>query len=1145
MGRAEACQKLAWRETPYSLVLSECPLILPAMLSHYDLNRTYPNGDRYKGEATEDGVKDGRGTYSWACNGATYVGQWKKNQQHGHGRYVDPTPVSGFTYDGEFVKGNRHGAGQCVFASGWQYHGDWLDGCMDGLGWLWFEAQPLGGSASSRKTATALPPPPPIVGRLALGVADGTMAPDGAAPPSLLDDANGPLSAGRDALCSYRGFFADGKRHGVGVASYEGMQAPQSAWSPSSAIAVMTPQSCYAGNWINDQWATAPRRSPPQAPPVDNGVDGAPGSAVAAVPHRRLPGLARVIAAPSPNLSSALAASSSCGSSWFYWVARDAIYVGPFGAAETARPPPSSPMTDLVGKATMVMRQQGSVYHGSIVKGLPHGGRGEEWLFDVVNARAADEGRWRPDPNRASTEAAPAAAWVRVVDAWTPLSKFKTVCDLRTAPNRVKSAEALLKDLSAAPSDHVDLVAQLQRLQDPPLIEHYAGDFRLGARSGAGVLRIRNAARVGLAGAAAGVADWDETYEGSFENSIWRGLGKWTRSVPLVPSTTRSDASDAPLRIAAGHHSLGSYRGEFSATRCRHGEGTADFLDASRYRGSWRDDMADGQGEWLECSVTMADGLRDPDGRRMLNEERRGGVGSYKGRFVQGFPHGERGVLAIMLPQTQRADASASSSASAPRSRRLVAATYEGPFARGVWDGAAPCPIFRLFVGVQDGGDSPRSPSMRDLDATLDHIRKKFALAAEYAVPFRAGLPDGAGMCRWPATGDVYRGEFARGSRHGAGRIDYGATGDHYDGEWGDDVFEGSGLYHVADSGDWYRGNWRAGKRHGVVVASVYGKYTYTGAFTENVRNGKGCCKFSNGTVYDGEWAADAYHGEGTLTMQDGTVFEGAFRGGQPHGADVAMRSANKIRYRGDVRDGQIEGHGTMHYLNGDVYEGEFRRGGERCGKGTIAFAGGAGGVLRATWNGDGVVDGVASFQPPASASGGPLATATRRRLYRAGTLVSEELDEAGGVLRCGVTDESSRALTGAASLAGTVQVAADEEAKTRVPCRVRSVVPDCAEGAKIQQKQPVLTVGSLVPSVQPVTQAGSPHHHDSHVEEAVASPSPGQRSAVLNRQIETLETAAAEEGDPKERQRLLRRLALLRATRLRDIHRVARDDLH
>ncbi|ESL10895.1 hypothetical protein TRSC58_01364, partial [Trypanosoma rangeli SC58] len=101
----------------------------------YAWARNFENGDRYKGEAIEGNIKDGKGEFFWAASGATYVGMWLEDKPHGKGTYTIPGE-KGYTYEGDFVKGKRCGHGVCTFQNGRRYEGEWEGDKMHGKGKL-------------------------------------------------------------------------------------------------------------------------------------------------------------------------------------------------------------------------------------------------------------------------------------------------------------------------------------------------------------------------------------------------------------------------------------------------------------------------------------------------------------------------------------------------------------------------------------------------------------------------------------------------------------------------------------------------------------------------------------------------------------------------------------------------------------------------------------------------------------------------------------------------------------------------------------------------------------------------------------------------------------------------------------------------
>ena len=74
----------------------------------------YPNGDTYFGEFM-DGIREGRGTYTYATKGEKYDGEWKKNAKHGIGKM---TYEKAGEYNGFWENGRRHGEGVFNYANG-------------------------------------------------------------------------------------------------------------------------------------------------------------------------------------------------------------------------------------------------------------------------------------------------------------------------------------------------------------------------------------------------------------------------------------------------------------------------------------------------------------------------------------------------------------------------------------------------------------------------------------------------------------------------------------------------------------------------------------------------------------------------------------------------------------------------------------------------------------------------------------------------------------------------------------------------------------------------------------------------------------------------------------------------------------------
>ena len=105
----------------------------------------------------------------------------------------------------------------------------------------------------------------------------------------------------------------------------------------------------------------------------------------------------------------------------------------------------------------------------------------------------------------------------------------------------------------------------------------------------------------------------------------------------------------------------------------------------------------------------------------------------------------------------------------------------------------------------------------------------------------------------WPASGDVYEGEWKAGKKEGRGTI-WHANGGVYEGEFKAGNMEGHGTFRYA-TGDVYEGEWKAGKKEG------RGKY-----------------RFANGAEYVGTWKAGEKEGHGTFRSANGDVYEGKWK---------------------------------------------------------------------------------------------------------------------------------------------------------------------------------------------------------------------------------------------------------------------------
>ena len=80
-----------------------------------------------------------------------------------------------------------------------------------------------------------------------------------------------------------------------------------------------------------------------------------------------------------------------------------------------------------------------------------------------------------------------------------------------------------------------------------------------------------------------------------------------------------------------------------------------------------------------------------------------------------------------------------------------------------------------------------------------------------------------------------------------------------------------------------------------------YPSGTYVGEWKDDLRNGQGTYKWTNGDIYKGKWIEDKRHGQGQYTWHDGSI------------------------YKGNYSHGIRSGYGIYYYVNGSIYEGTWQ----------------------------------------------------------------------------------------------------------------------------------------------------------------------------------------------------------------------------
>ncbi|KAH9598967.1 MORN motif [Trypanosoma melophagium] len=244
--------------------------------------------------------------------------------------------------------------------------------------------------------------------------------------------------------------------------------------------------------------------------------------------------------------------------------------------------------------------------------------------------------------------------------------------------------------------------------------------------------------------------------------------------------------------------------------------------------------------------------------------------------------------------------------------------------------------------------------------------------------------PHGKGKYTLPGDkGYVYEGEFLNGERSGNGTCTF-TNGRRYEGEWLQDKMHGKG--------------------HLIGAPGVDDYAEYTGPFVQGERSGvDGVCRYANGDLYKGSWLHDKRHGHGELQLDKNSStpgynprmgeahiisYKGEFQNDLPNGTGE-FKYSDGGSYRGTCEGYCRQGEGEQITANEDVYKGSFQRD-RRCGKGTLRTKTGE---YSGEWSDDALnSNGVFKAFPDLSLTGGLI--------FYEGPFVFGEMSGAGGVAK-------------------------------------------------------------------------------------------------------------------------------------------------
>lgn len=137
----------------------------------------------------------------------------------------------------------------------------------------------------------------------------------------------------------------------------------------------------------------------------------------------------------------------------------------------------------------------------------------------------------------------------------------------------------------------------------------------------------------------------------------------------------------------------------------------------------------------------------------------------------------------------------------------------------------------------------------------------------------------------------------------------------------------GKMVYHKGGSagGRYYEGDWHFGHWHGYGIIRDADGSVYKGQVVNDLKEGIGSMKFSDGRMFQGEFRQDEAC-KGTMSYIDGAHYKGELHHGNRHGFGV-YRFSDGSYYEGESVMNLFEGKGKMTWSDGGWYQGDWSRG--------------------------------------------------------------------------------------------------------------------------------------------------------------------------------------------------------------------------
>lgn len=201
----------------------------------------------------------------------------------------------------------------------------------------------------------------------------------------------------------------------------------------------------------------------------------------------------------------------------------------------------------------------------------------------------------------------------------------------------------------------------------------------------------------------------------------------------------------------------------------------------------------------------------------------------------------------------------------------------------------------------------------------------RFRSGSVYRGQWDGNKRHGYGAQQWP-DGTRYEGEWSNNSADGRGRFTFD-DGDVYIGFWLRNKFHGFGSYYNMNKLV-YVGEWVQGRRQGFGVevgSSLQPDVEYLGSFSRGHKDGRGVCRWPDGSEYRGEWRSNMITGFGAYYSPQGERnYKGQWCESAKHGQGCYEWPDGRT-YRGQYDRDLAAGFGVFRWPDGSRYEGYWR----------------------------------------------------------------------------------------------------------------------------------------------------------------------------------------------------------------------------